>query len=111
MPGTDPSRQREIVAAFLAASRHGEFDALVALLDPGAVLRADRTAVRMGASQEAHGAAAVAGTFSGSARVTQPACPIPRFSPNDPSARTGRRGPHHLSVMSALQLSQHVPPP
>jgi len=73
MPGTDPSRQREIVAAFLAASRHGEFDALVALLDPGVVLRADRTAVQMGASKEVHGPAAVAGIFSGRARAAQPA--------------------------------------
>ena len=38
---TDLSRQREVVDAFLAASRVGDFDALVALLDPDVVLRAD----------------------------------------------------------------------
>jgi RNA polymerase sigma factor (sigma-70 family) len=37
----DPGRHREIVDAFLAASRDGDFDALVALLDPNVVLRAD----------------------------------------------------------------------
>ena len=44
------SRKREIVAAFLAASRGGDFGALLALLDPGAVLVADPAAVRMGAA-------------------------------------------------------------
>jgi RNA polymerase sigma-70 factor (ECF subfamily) len=45
-PDADPISQREIVGAFLSASRNGEFDALVALLDPGIVLQADATAVR-----------------------------------------------------------------
>jgi RNA polymerase sigma factor (sigma-70 family) len=36
----DPAKQREIVDAFLAASRAGDFDALVSLLDPDVVLRA-----------------------------------------------------------------------
>jgi RNA polymerase sigma factor (sigma-70 family) len=40
-PTPDPGRHREIVDAFLAASRDGDFDALVALLDPDVVLRAD----------------------------------------------------------------------
>jgi RNA polymerase sigma-70 factor (ECF subfamily) len=69
----DRDRQREVVDAFLAASREGDFDALLSLLDPEVVLRADRGAVRMGASKEVRGAAAVAGTFSGRARVAQPA--------------------------------------
>src|SRR5205085_816765 len=47
-PDTDRSRQREVVDAFLAASRNGDFDALVALLDPDVVLDADAAAVRMG---------------------------------------------------------------
>ena len=42
-PG-DRRRQQEIVEAFLAASRLGNFEALVTLLDPDAVLRADRAA-------------------------------------------------------------------
>jgi len=40
-PDTDPRRQREVVDAFLAAARAGDFGALVALLDPDVVLRAD----------------------------------------------------------------------
>src|SRR5262249_37249467 len=71
--GTDPNRQREVVTAFLAASRGGDFDALLALLDPDVVLRADRVAVQMGAPGDAHGAAAAAGTFSGRAMAAQPA--------------------------------------
>src|SRR5207244_5147805 len=69
-PNADVARQRQIVAAFLAASRDGEFDALVAMLDPDIELRADRVAVGMGAP-EAQGALAVAGTFSGRARAAQ----------------------------------------
>jgi len=72
-PEADRTRQREVVDAFLAASRGGDFDALLALLDPDVVLRADRAAVRTGASREVRGAAAVAGTFSGRARAAQPA--------------------------------------
>lgn len=40
-PDTDPQRQREVVNAFFAAARAGEFDRLVAVLDPDVVLRAD----------------------------------------------------------------------
>ncbi len=71
VPDTDLIRQRAIVDAFLAASRGGDFEALLALLDPDVVLRADRAAVVAGASTEVRGAAAVAGTFSGRARVAQ----------------------------------------
>ena len=49
------------------------FDALLTLLDPDVVLRADPTVVRSGAAAEVCGAAAVAGTFSGRARAAQPA--------------------------------------
>jgi RNA polymerase sigma factor (sigma-70 family) len=69
--GTDRVRQREIVAAFLAASRNGQFDALLSLLDPEVVLRADEVAVQMGAAAEVLGASAVAETFSGRARAAQ----------------------------------------
>jgi ketosteroid isomerase-like protein len=62
-----------VVEAFLAASREGKFEALVALLDPDVVLRADQAAVQAGASTEVRGAAAVAGTFSGRARAARPA--------------------------------------
>jgi RNA polymerase sigma factor (sigma-70 family) len=73
VPGADLSRRREIVDAFLAASRGGHFDALLAILDPEVVLRADSAAVHMGASKEVRGAAAVAESFSGRARAAQPA--------------------------------------
>jgi RNA polymerase sigma factor (sigma-70 family) len=71
--GADPGRQRAVVDAFLAASRDGDFDALLALLDPDVVLRADPAAVQTGAAAEVHGAPAVAGTFSGRARFARPA--------------------------------------
>ena len=73
VPDADLTRQREVVDAFLAASREGDFDALLALLDPNVVVRADHGAVHAGASREVRGAAAVAETFSGRARVAQPA--------------------------------------
>ena len=72
-PDADLARQREVVDAFLAASRGGDFGALVALLDPEVVLRADAAAVRAGAPGEVHGAAEVAGAFSGRARAARPA--------------------------------------
>ena len=69
----DPARRRQIVEAFLAASRGGDFAALLALLDPEVVLRADAVAVQAGADEEVHGARAVAETFSGRARVARAA--------------------------------------
>jgi RNA polymerase sigma factor (sigma-70 family) len=59
VPDADLSRQRQVVDAFVAASRNGDFDALLAVLDPDVVLRADR-AVPVGAPTEFHGARAVA---------------------------------------------------
>ncbi len=73
VPEVDPARQRQVVAAFLAASRGGDFDGLVSLLDPDVVLRADSAAVRMGVAGEVRGARAVAGTFSGRAQAAQTA--------------------------------------
>jgi RNA polymerase sigma-70 factor (ECF subfamily) len=69
----EASRQREVVAAFLAASREGDFEALLAMLDPDIVLRADAVAAQMGADSEVIGALAVAGTFSGRAAAARPA--------------------------------------
>ena len=56
----DLASQREVVDAFLAASREGSFDALLAMLDPDVVVRADRVAVSRGAAREIRGAQAVA---------------------------------------------------
>jgi RNA polymerase sigma factor (sigma-70 family) len=50
------ARQRDVVTAFQAASREGDFDALLALLDPDVVLRADAGASAMGPSQLVRGA-------------------------------------------------------
>ncbi len=72
-PDPDLSRRREVVTAFLAASRGGDFQALLAVLDPDVVLRADAAAVQLGTAKEVRGAAAVAETFSGRARAAQPA--------------------------------------
>ncbi|MEV0660674.1 sigma-70 family RNA polymerase sigma factor [Actinomadura luteofluorescens] len=51
----DQRRRHEVVAAFLAASRGGDFEALLAMLDPDVILRADQNAARMGAPAEAFG--------------------------------------------------------
>ena len=72
-PDADVTRQRKVVDAFLAASRGGDFEALLALLDPDVVFRADPVAVRMGGSPEIRGAAAVAETFKGRAQAAKPA--------------------------------------
>jgi RNA polymerase sigma-70 factor (ECF subfamily) len=73
VPDADAKRQREIVGAFLAASRGGDFEALLELLDPDVVLRADATATAKGSGAAAllRGAAAVAGTFSGRAKAAR----------------------------------------
>jgi RNA polymerase sigma-70 factor (ECF subfamily) len=60
IPDHDLARQRDIVNAFLAASRRGDFNALVSVLAPDVVLRADETAVARGATSALQGAAAVA---------------------------------------------------
>jgi len=73
VPHTDLPRQRTVVDAFLTASRGGDFAALLEVLDPGVVLRADRAAVLAGAAAEVRGAAAVAETLSGRARHARPA--------------------------------------
>jgi len=70
-PPADRARQQELVTAFIAASRGGDFDALVALLDPDIVLRADAAAVAMGSEEEVRGAAPVAQIFSGRAQGAQ----------------------------------------
>ena len=69
---TDRLRQAKLVDAFLAAARNGDFTALIAVLDPEVVLRADHTAVQLGAARETRGAAGVA-EFSRFARGAKPA--------------------------------------
>ena len=72
-PDIDRTRQRKIVEAFLDASRRGDFEALLAVLDPDVVLRADSAAIATGASQEVRGAHPVARTFAGRARAARAA--------------------------------------
>jgi RNA polymerase sigma factor (sigma-70 family) len=59
-PDSDLSRQRQVVEAFFSAARGGDFDALVAVLDPDVVLRLDTGARRPAASLMIRGASAVA---------------------------------------------------
>jgi RNA polymerase sigma-70 factor (ECF subfamily) len=74
VPVADLSRQHEVVEAFLAASRGGDFEALLAVLDPDVVVRADRAAVPAGMPTEVYGAPAAAKNalaFSARARFAQ----------------------------------------
>jgi RNA polymerase sigma-70 factor (ECF subfamily) len=73
VPDATSVTKRAVVDAFLAASRSGDFEALLALLDPQVVVRADAAAVEMGAAGEVRGARAVAETFAGRARAARPA--------------------------------------
>jgi RNA polymerase sigma-70 factor, ECF subfamily len=59
-PDADLDTQREVLDAFLAAAREGDFEGLLEVLDPDVVLRADRGAVAIGASRLVRGAANVA---------------------------------------------------
>jgi RNA polymerase sigma-70 factor (ECF subfamily) len=62
VPEPDLGRQREVVAAFMAAARGGDFDALVSVLDPDVVLRADAGLLAApGGSRLVRGAREVAG--------------------------------------------------
>jgi RNA polymerase sigma factor (sigma-70 family) len=67
VPDADLKTQREVIDAFLAAARDGDFDRLVAVLDPDVILRQDFGPV--GGSREMRGAAAVAGQALGYAQI------------------------------------------
>jgi RNA polymerase sigma-70 factor (ECF subfamily) len=68
VPDASAASQRDVVAAFLAASRQGDFASLLRLLDPKVVLRADPTVVGFGAAAEVRGPDGVAKTFAGRAQ-------------------------------------------
>jgi RNA polymerase sigma-70 factor, ECF subfamily len=75
-PDADVARQRQVVDAFLAAARDGDFDVLLAVLDPDVVLRVDRGPTPPGASREVRSAAAVieeTRTFASLAASARPA--------------------------------------
>jgi RNA polymerase sigma-70 factor (ECF subfamily) len=69
----DPERERPVVDAFLAASRTGDFAALVDLLDPEVVFRSDEAAVLGGGDALLVGAGAVAEAFRGRAQAAESA--------------------------------------
>jgi len=94
-PEGDLRRRREIVSAFLAASREGNFQALLALLDPNVTLNADRAAVEFSAARrgegmpllepQTRGADTIANLFKGRTQAAQmalidgePGCVFPR---------------------------------
>jgi RNA polymerase sigma factor (sigma-70 family) len=69
----DNDRRRQVVDAFLAASRGGDFEGLLRLLDPDVTFHADAAAMRLGGMAEMRGADAVAKAFQGRARSARPA--------------------------------------
>lgn len=70
---SDLASQQEIVDAFLAASRNGDFEGLLAVLDPDVVVLADDAAARLGGARELRGAGAVARAFMGRAQAARTA--------------------------------------
>jgi RNA polymerase sigma factor (sigma-70 family) len=69
VPDADIETQREVVEAFVAASREGDFEALLELLDPDVVLRVDRGPVPARVPREFRGAEAVASRALSGARL------------------------------------------
>ena len=67
----DPARQRKVVEAFLAASRGGDFEALLRLLAPDVVVSGDAAAVAIGADAELRGPRQVAEAYSGRAQAAR----------------------------------------
>jgi RNA polymerase sigma-70 factor (ECF subfamily) len=72
----DHAQQRQLIDAFLAAARDGDFDGLLAVLDPDVVLRADAGSGPLGPSQLVHGARAVASQALRFAPVARHALPV-----------------------------------
>jgi RNA polymerase sigma-70 factor (ECF subfamily) len=66
-------QQRAVVDAFFAAAREAQFAALLAVLDPDVVMRADATAAGLGAEASVTGADVVAQWMSGRAQAAVPA--------------------------------------
>jgi RNA polymerase sigma factor (sigma-70 family) len=67
----DVVRQKQLIDAFLTASREGNFAALLEALDPEVVFRADQTAAKMGGHDEVRGAEAIAKLFQGRAQAAR----------------------------------------
>jgi RNA polymerase sigma-70 factor (ECF subfamily) len=107
VPDLDLTRQRQVVDAFLAASRGGDFDALVAVLDPEVVLRADMpSGLRI-----VRGAADVAGQsllFRRSASTAQPVYATLPALVNGTAGVVGTVGGQPVSVMSFTILDGRI---
>lgn len=71
VPNTSAATQHEVVAAFLAAARHGDFAGLLQLLDPDVVVRADAVAVEMASARASAGAPALSEEMHGVDAVTR----------------------------------------
>jgi len=69
----DIAGHRKVVDAFLAASRSGDFEGLLALLDPDVVYRADPAATQLGGKAEIRGAEAAARAYQGRAQTARSA--------------------------------------
>jgi RNA polymerase sigma-70 factor (ECF subfamily) len=96
VPDADLPRQREVVDAFFAAARDGDFEALVAVLDPDVVLRADAGPGRAGS-----------GVVQGAEEVASRALQFSRLAPfvrpavvNGTAGVVVARGHHPFSVMA-----------
>jgi RNA polymerase sigma factor (sigma-70 family) len=76
VPDRDLARQREVVDAFFAAAHNGDFDALVAVLDPDVVSRVDAGAGSLVPSGVVHGAATVARQTLAIASIAAPKHPV-----------------------------------
>ena len=73
VPDADVGRQKQIVDAFLAASRGGDFEGLLRYWIPKSCSAPMQAAQRLGSLAEIRGAAAVAETFKGRAQAAKPA--------------------------------------
>jgi RNA polymerase sigma-70 factor (ECF subfamily) len=69
----DAAAERKVVDAFLAAARGGDFEGLLAMLDPNVVMRGDATAIKMGGPRQLSGRAAVAKAYLGRAQEARSA--------------------------------------
>jgi RNA polymerase sigma-70 factor (ECF subfamily) len=67
-PKVEARAERAVVDAFLLAAREGNFEGLLAVLDPQAVMRSDEAAIRLGGPRQLSGSAAVAKAFAGRAQ-------------------------------------------
>jgi RNA polymerase sigma factor (sigma-70 family) len=72
-PDTDLAAQREVVDAFFAAGRAGDFDRLVAVLDPDVILRGDFGPAAVGSTQGASAVAGLACSYAVAEREVRPA--------------------------------------